>query len=145
MSGADARLVDMLKRLVSLTLVVACATAPSAAPSAAQPIAKAPRSLECGAFPKLISVGLQRDAGVGALHGNLAFNYESVKYTSCVEGANSIVCEGTWNSGGSAGKTSARLEISLVPDHGAFKASVERPGGAIELGCLLSYDDLHHS
>jgi len=141
MSGADARLITMLKSLVSLTLVVACATTPSAALSAAQPIAKAPRSIECGAFPKLISVGLQRNAGIGALHGNLGFNYESVEYTTCVEGANSIVCEGNW----SFGKTSARLEISLVPDHGAFKASVERPGGAIELGCLLSYDDLHHS
>lgn len=144
MAGADGRLIAMLKSLVALTLV-ACATTPAAALSAPQPIGKAPRSIECGAFPKLVSVGLQRDAGVGALHGNLGFNYDSVEYTTCVEGANSIVCEGNWFAGGSARNTSARLEISLVPDHGAFKASVERPGGAIELGCLLSYDDLHHS
>jgi len=140
---------DMFNRLIPLSLIAACATAPVAppTPTPTPPIATAvshPRSIECSAYPTMVAATFQRGGhGEGTLGGNLAFNYDSVTYAACTEGPTSIVCDGTWLAGGSSRGTSARLEISLVPDHGAFKGHVARADGApIELGCLLSWNDL---
>ena len=132
--------------LIAISLVTVYASAPIAPPTPppAPPIASAPRSITCSAFPESVHVALHRgDHGLGALAGNVTYHYDSAAYAACTEGARSIVCDGRWFSGSSAGGTSARLEISLVPEHGAFTARVARPNGAsIELGCLLGYDGL---